>query len=146
MSNVYWKEFIKSEDKNRFLLNLAEDMQKIFDAKDVTQLTDEDFHYPELINPITFDEKEGILILENGNELCYEDTLICYQDILDGPTMLLIEESLERFFDGLFNKTVDNFTNEVEKELTTHTFEGITSTCYAETREDGVYFSGILFK
>ena len=56
------------------------------------------------MDTVTYDEYEGLIVLDNEEEIGYEDLLLCFQPILDGPMMLLNEYSMCNFFKLVFKK------------------------------------------
>ena len=165
MSNIYWESFKKADNKNEFLINLAEDFKSFFGDEGTYIKIDYDencgesfiskyfnldegteFLFPELMKTVTYDEEEGILILDNEEEISYDTALICFQTIYDGPMMILEEGSSNEFFELVFNKSLCNFIGNVKNKVTEIEFEGIKAKYYNVTREeDGIEFSGVLF-
>lgn len=162
--NVYWEEFIKAKDKNEFILNLATDLRNFFEKEEHVKLSrigntedcnynfsyieiqnDDGFMYSKLMDTVTYDENECLIILDNEEEVGYEDLLLCFQPILDGPMMLLDEESMCNFFEFVFNKNFESFIGKETDKISSIEVDGIKAHYYTKVRKDGVIFSGVLF-
>lgn len=162
--NIYWDEFLKAKDKNEFVLNLATDLRNFFEKEEHIKLDrignkedcnynlsyikvedNDGFMYPKLMDTVTYDEDECLIVLDNEEEIGYEDLLLCFQPILDGPMMLLAEESMFNFFELVFNKDFDSFMGNEVNKISTIEKDGVKAYYYTQVREDGVIFSGVLF-
>lgn len=145
VQNIYWESFKKAENKSEFVIALANDFRVLIESKEPTYLEDKDFNFPELIDTVDLDEESGCIILENKNEIGYEDTLLCFQSILNGPCMLLKEDSLCSFFDLVFDVSTTSFIGDIQNKITPIEYDGVQASYYNETADDGTIFSGILF-
>lgn len=162
--NVYWEEFIKAEDKNEFVLNLATDLRNFFEKEEHVKLNrigniedcnynlsyikvqdNDGFIYPKLMDTVTYDEDECLIVLDNEEEIGYEDLLLCFQPILDGPMMLLEEESMCNFFELVFNKNFSSFVGNETDKICSIEKDGVKAHYYTQVREDEAIFSGVLF-
>lgn len=162
--NIYWEAFKKAEDKNEFVLNLATDLRNFFEKEEHVKLDrigntedcnynlsyikvedNDGFIYPELMDTVTYDEDECLIVLDNEEEIGYEDLLLCFQSILDGPVMLLSEESMCNFFELVFNKNFDSFVGNEVNKICSIEKDGVKAHYYTQVREDEIVFSGVLF-
>lgn len=140
--NIYWEAFMQASDKNEFVLKFANDLIKLFGEDNYDG---NGFVYPQLIDTVKYNEDEYEIVLDHGKKLGYEDLLLCFQQIASGPIMLLQEESMDNFFDLVFNKDFNAFIGLEYNKICSIEHEGIKAKYYNERREDGIIFSGVLF-